>query len=120
MEKIGDYIPLIIIGLTFVYSFIRKAGKKAAEEEVSKTTLPVDIPDREMVIPRVKPKPQPVVSKPAEKILHGNQEPFLKNKAQPLAFIEEVVEDERLVLDFSNTEELKKGIIFSEVFNRKY
>jgi len=118
MEKIGDYIPLILIALTFIYSFAKKAGKKVAEEEAGKTTLPGGIPGNNIPIPQVKPKPQPVVSKPVEKKLPGSSRIFLENKAQPV--IDEIEEDESLALDFTNVEELKKGIVYSEIFNRKY
>jgi len=120
MEKIGDYIPLIIIALSFIYSFARKAGKK----EVSQT--------------QGENKKQPEVAKTPSKYQWSFLETVQDNGFQPDSFldtahnkkivktneerkpvfIEEITDDSGISLDFSNMEELKKGIIYAEIFNR--
>jgi len=115
MDKIGEYIPLIIIALSFIYSFARKAGKKGQQEETVNTTLPNEIFGQSIPKPRVKikPQPHPVVTDTGK--ITG-----FKRTEQTLTVVDEPVEEERLAFDFSDTDELKKGIIFAEIFNRKY
>ena len=114
MEKIGEYIIPLLIVLSFVYSFVKKAGKKIAEEEAGKTTLPEGIPNDDIPKLQIKPKLQQVVSKSLEKKINDTQK-----VTQPHIVVEEVVE-EGFTLDFSNIDELKKGIVFAEIFNKKY
>ena len=120
MEKIGDYIPLIIIALTFIYSFFKKVSKKVSENEADITILPNDIPKKEISVPQVKMKAQPLVYKSIENKLQENTTPFLENTTQPLTVVDEISEENGFVLNFDNAEELKKGIIYAEIFNRKY
>ncbi len=145
MDKIGDYIPLIIIAVSLIYSFVRKAGKNAAQEDANKTTLPNGLPK-----PNVPPKPQiktrpqgkpvsqpvaerkqPEVSKSrwstletipanvfspdtkAKSSMKVNEEPILMN-------VEDVSDTTGIDLDFSNIDELKKGIVYAEIFNRRF
>ena len=115
MDKIGEYIPLIIIVALSLYSFVKKSGKKMTEEEANKTSLPKGIPQKNVSIPQAKPKPQAVVSKPK---MQKSTNTF--NTAPPIAFFDEIIEEKGLVLDFNDADELKKGIIFAEIFNRKY
>ena len=143
MDKIGDYIPLIIIAISFIYSLAKKAGKAAKEAE--KTTPPNRVPQREVFAPQsVWPLPEKDtksnVSLDREK--EKKSKSFLENysrgsledmpdhvfRAEMARKYEEQSEKQDLsesvaepvVFDFTSSDELKKGIIYAEIFNRKY
>ena len=126
MNKIGDYIHLIIIALTFIYSFVKGAKKKVSEEEVGKTTLPKGLPQKNVVSrPKSQPqsKSQPQVAPYTQ--LAGKKQPDISymNEEQSPISIGEITgntDSMGISLDFSDSEELKRGIIYSEIFNRKY
>jgi len=127
MNKIGDYIPLIIIALTFIYSFVKGAKKKVTEEELSKTTLPNGLPQKNVVYrpesqpkPKPQPKPQPQVASRTQVTSKGHLEIPTKNEEQSLISIGEITDNSGISIDFSDPEELKRGIIYSEIFNRRY
>ena len=122
MNKIGDYIPLIIIALSFIYSFAKKAGKNT-EKEANKTTLPNGLPQKNVVPrPQVKTISQPqTVSRASQAVSSARVEN--KKRSEMLAtssLVEEITDDVGVSLDFDNVEELKKGIIYAEIFNRRY
>lgn len=122
MNKIGDYLPLIIIALTFIYSFVKGTRKKATEEELSKTTLPNGLPQKNVVFrsesqPK-KPQPQ-VVSRTQVASKRQMEIPKRDEEQSPIS-IREITDDSGIYIDFSDPEELKRGIIYSEIFNRKY
>lgn len=135
MEKIGDYIPLIIIALSFIYSIVRKAGKKAGD--LNKTTLPDGLPQRNTATARqVKPQSVPTVQlqavpytqvkkkkQPEISASFSNSEVstvFSNNERQSSMSVGEITDDTGISLDFSDMDEVKKGIIYSEIFNRKH
>ena len=122
MNKIGDYIPLIIIALTFIFSFVKGARKKVTEEELSKTTLPNGLPQKNVVSrPEFQPKkPQPQVVSRTQVTSKGHLEIPKKNEEQSPISIGEITDNSGISIDFSDSEELKRGIIYSEIFNRKY
>ena len=125
MNKIGDYIPLIIIALTFIYSFVKGAKKKVTEEELSKTTLPNGLPQKNVVYrpesqPKPQPKPQSQVASRTQVASKGHLEIPKKNEEQSPISIGEITDNSGISIDFSDSEELKRGIIYSEIFNRRY
>jgi len=123
MNKIGDYIPLIIIALTFIYSFVKGAKKKVSEEEVGKTTLPKGLPQKNVVYrPESQPKPQaqPQVVSRTQVTAKKQPEVFKRSEEQSPISIGEITDNTGISLDFSDSEELKRGIIYSEIFNRRY
>ena len=126
MEKIGDYIPLIIIALSLIFTIVRKAGKK--EEDTNKTTLPngssqEDKPFEDIIFERqvqpqsvrtaVKKKQQPDLNPAVLSSLN-------RNERQSSMLVEEIADNPEISLDFNDVDELKRGIIYSEIFNRKY
>ncbi len=127
MEKIGDYIPLIIIALSFIYTIVRKAGKKATEEEevTGKTTLPtVDWPWSEVDVapePQIEFQSQKLSSAQAKKKKQPEISTSFSNRERQSSILpDEITENTGISIDFSDIDELKKGIIYSEIFNRKY
>ena len=117
MDKIGEYLPFIVAALYFIYSFVRKANKKKAEENAGKTTLPGGIPNKDIPIRQVKPNLQPENKRVNYEIIFDEK---TTGTDQFLSVMDEVVEEERLTLNLDDADELKKGIIFAEIFNRKY
>ncbi|MDR0233161.1 MAG: hypothetical protein LBI82_13765 [Dysgonamonadaceae bacterium] len=123
MENIGEYLPLIIIAFSLIYSLVRKGRKKAEEEEISKTKLPKSIPQRDVVLePQVKSMSQTqtvTYTQPSNK----NQPQIFKsslNNEQSPTFMGEITDGTGISFDFSDIDELRKGIIYAEIFNRKY
>ena len=131
MDKIGEYIPLIIIALSFIYSFARKAGKKAAafEEEVNKTTLPNALPQKNVtpksqVVPHKqvenKKRPATIFQTDSFAGFTSGEKTDTRNGGESSILMEEIIDDTGIPIDFSDAEELKKGIIYAEIFNRRY
>ena len=125
MEKFGDYIPLIIIAVSLVFSFVKGAKKNAKKRAEQTVPLFPEIPQREMSNPQVKPRTQ---SQPRRKIqllettIPKREEVFNPDveRTVPSIQIEEISDESGLDINFADSEELKKGIIFAEIFNRKY
>ena len=147
MDKIGDYIPLIIIALSFIYSFAKKAGKKAEEKEVGGTTLPKkDLSENAEPWPQVNPRskrqlqqnPQVVIERNQTSVSEERKWDFLETipdnvfsgemevasalEINPIIGDGKVIEADKsgIQLCFGDKDELKKGILYAEIFNRKY
>jgi len=123
MENIGEYLPLIIIAFSLVYSLVRKARKKAEEEEISKTKLPKDLPQRDVVLePQVKSMPQTqtvTYTQPSNKKQPQISRAAFNNEQSPI-LMGEITDGTGISFDFSDIDELRKGIVYAEIFNRKY
>ena len=119
--EISDIIPLIVIVGSIIYSVVSNINKKT-KEQTAKTTLPgktdVEFPEffddenyRDVFFEK-------------EEI----QEETIKTPIQPKKkntlpktdsiFIEDD-ESENFSFDFNDEDEMKKAIIYSEIFNRK-
>ena len=122
IENIGDYIVPIIIVFSFIYSFVKGAKKKKEAEK----SIPSEIPQGDMSVPQVKPQSQFQSKRRAQnvfEIIPEREEAFnpVVERAVPSSIqIGEISDESRLDIDFADSEELKKGIIFAEIFNRKY
>lgn len=131
MNNLDEILPLLIILASFIFSFIKKSKKKA--EELEKTQLPEGIPQqrKKPVITPKKVNPPPV----SEKIVDTNTKTSLKQHAgmflnQDFTYQEKEVpislsiEEEKFqeipFLDIGNQDELKRAIIYAEIFGRKY
>ena len=125
MDKIGEYIPLIIIVLSFIYSFAKKARKKEVsqtqEEKNKRRPEFTKTPSSEYewnsldTVPDNVFRPDSFIGatfkKDPEKKTNENLSPI---------FIEEITDNVGVSVDFGDVEEVKKGIIYTEIFNRKY
>ena len=122
IENIGDYIVPIIIVISFIYSFVKGAKKK---KEAEKTMSP-EIPQREMSTPQVESRPQSqskIRTQTIFETIPKREEAFnpVVKRAVPSSIqLEEISDESGLNIDFTDPEELKKGIVFAEIFNRKY
>ena len=115
MDKLSDYIPLIIIVGSIVYSIVKGLGK-SQKEETAKTTLP-------------KPHSQPEIKRktPIKEPEFKIQEPVVVTKtpslSQPPVVFSESREAESATVPFLDTndlDEVKKAFIYTEIFNQKY
>ncbi len=131
MDKLKDYIPLVIIAISFIYSFVKKANK--TKENKEETMLPGTQPQTEdwENTPKQELKPEVVFHRPERKkkkqektevsIPKKNYQEIIK----PEIILEETpvkeTEENPILLDLQdNIEEVKKAVIYSEIFNRKY
>jgi hypothetical protein len=125
MDNISDYIPLLIIIGSVVYSVIKGKGKQR-QEEMTKTTLPGrksgEEVNRSDVFYEVKPEktgntenkkkksamiPQPVASSTKQTIRTEVENVIIEN------------EESEPVLNIEDMDEVKKAFIYTEIFNRR-
>jgi hypothetical protein len=118
MDNSGDWlyiVVLVIAGISSVFSSVRKK-KQQQQREVRRS------PEEQMYsFDEAKPVIPPAAATPflsAEKNLRRSTSP----KAAPLFTLEEEKKETPLVSsrDFLEPETLKKAVIYSEIFNRKY
>lgn len=137
MESIGDYIYIIVIAIAVISSIARKGKKKEEQQK----TMPNNMPDLEDVLTDTYApfnetevvnkefadynKSQTVLSYDTVEdnisVLRAKKQvkskkASVKENAEPIL----VAEDVETMIDLSEIEEVKKAIIYSEVFNRKY
>ena len=136
MESIGDYIYIIVIAIAIISSIARKGKKKEEQQK----TMPDNMPDLEDVLtdtyaPFNKTevvnkdfadynKSQTVLSYDTVddvSVLRAKKQvkskkAFVKENTEPILSAENI----ETMIDLSEIEEVKKAIIYSEVFNRKY
>ena len=115
MEKLSEYIPLLVIIVAGIISFVRKTKQQAKEPSVHGEVFPPipqypymyeePVPEKKIVTP-VAPK----ISVPEKK-----QQVFSE---QPVE-IQDMDESAGISIDFSEQEDVKKAIIYSEILNRK-
>ena len=115
MDKLSDYIPLIIIIGSIIFSMI-KGSRKKSEEETAKTTLPGhrNQPERKEKTAIKKPKiktHEPTIITPtpisSESSIVSSEQKDVESTHVPF-------------LDSSDINEVKKAFIYTEIFNRKY
>ena len=127
MDNLSEYIPLILILGSIIYS-IAKGSSKKGKEETAKTTLPGktarDVNQKEIRSPqKKKPKKEAVVpmqSKPIKKDLKK----VTQKSMVSVPIIEDVHQEENNqdtipFLDTHDREEIKQAFIYSEILNRK-
>ncbi|MDR3341060.1 MAG: hypothetical protein LBT25_13420 [Candidatus Symbiothrix sp.] len=127
MDKLSDYLPLIIIIISILFSLLKRKKKKEYGHE---TTLPGKMPGEPIpVAPNIfdatrRVYQASVYDKPVEKQVIGKtHQSHQKNQIQPSedTFIQEVEEEpNEPYLDISNIEELKRAVVYTEIFNQKY
>ena len=132
MDKLSEFIPLLIIVVVAIVSSIQSSNKKKEEQEKKKTMLPKGIPtERPSGAPVVSlPKMESVVVTPSvqEKKREMTQSAAIAFNPEVTRsvmsdsedhILDEVVETRSAILDTANIDELKKAVIYSEILNRK-
>jgi hypothetical protein len=113
----GSIISVLFVIVVIVSSIYKKVVKPVADE-MEKTTLPGRKSGREIHFPENKPveSSAPVVKKkPVNKTVSTNYNP---NISQPI-LIEEPQGEKKAFLDIDDSEEIKKAIVYSEIFGRR-
>lgn len=117
MDNLSEYIPLLIIVASAIISIVRKTKQQARE-----ISLPEDILESEEPQPCFVPEKPIAVKKPvATPVYHKIRTPEKKGPDDYKEIIEtpDVDEYESISIDLSDMEEMKKAVIYSEIFNRK-
>jgi hypothetical protein len=128
MDNLSEYVPLIIIIGSIIYSVV-KGGMKKAQEETAKTTLPGRTSRETVLKERRIPSENAVkTQKPpkhdsASAVKKEQRETLGKVKAKVMPETTMLVTEEpgyvKPVLDVDDTEEIKRAFIYSEILNRK-
>jgi hypothetical protein len=127
MDNLSDYIPLILIVGSIIFSVIKGAGKKA-REEMAKTTLPGkkagEIRELEEKISSKKvfrEETNRQQAKSSSKLVRETPVRAQHTKGiftKENSFVEET-EYGAPVLDIEDSESIKQAFIYSEIWNRK-
>lgn len=114
MKNLSDYLPLLIILASVLFSFIRGPKKGKKENLPTPTQYPVENEVfkneilNEIVVSSKKSKPEPAT--------HLKEKPASK----PRSIAPEIVENPNsLRKNLSDPDEIKKAIIYTEIFGRK-
>ncbi|MDR2621094.1 MAG: hypothetical protein LBC48_00760 [Dysgonamonadaceae bacterium] len=114
MDKLSEYIPLLIIIASVIISLI---GKK--KRPVKEILFPEEVfPEIEQPPLVHEPIPEKKIVKPVSQKIHipeKKQHPVYKKNVDN----NDIDEYESTNIDLSDPEEMKKAIIYSEIFNRK-
>jgi hypothetical protein len=132
MDKLSDYIPLIIIIGSIVYSIVKR-GNKTREEEISKTTLPGHAGGKEITgsevfqtdsvrdiakpVKKENKKKKTKTSSPKQTITQKAliSSVFSNDSGEKESF----VESGEPIINMENVDDVKKAIIYTEIFSRK-
>ncbi len=131
MDNIKDFLPLLIILASFIFSIVGNLKKKKKNAELERTQLPLDIPQpqRETV---VKPKKEEklisiVESIDKKRFSKSKIESFLTSdldyqKNEDPILVEDLSDGVHTqpVLNFQDHDELKKAVIYAEILERRY
>jgi hypothetical protein len=119
MDNLSNYVPLIIIIGSIIYSIVKGTNQKK-QEEMAKTTLPGHKP-KEITVPEV--RPVKTVKKEKKKVAPPKPEPAVVRQVvtppSPVEVLEVIEEQGEPVLDIGDTDEIKKAFIYTEIFNRR-
>ncbi|MDH8702183.1 hypothetical protein M2138_001543 [Dysgonomonadaceae bacterium PH5-43] len=121
----GDLITLILIVGSIVYSIIKGVVKSKPAEDLSKTTLPgvkeVDKPMVFDVYDEIEEQEEPIkISSRESKLERAVTQRTKTTKSSPNTnILEEDTDTQSSIIDLGDIDELKKGIIYAEILNRK-
>ena len=128
MDNLSDFIPLILILGSVIYSIAKGAGKKESEE-TAKTTLPgktaKDVKPKGTKLPqKKKTKKEAVVSTQTKPIKNDQRKSIQNSSVAPISVSEDIPYEEQNqetipFLDTHDREEIKQAFIYSEILNRK-
>jgi len=122
MDKLSEYIPLLIILVSLIFSII---GKKKKQDKVTQqTTLPgipagefvdeINLPPSYLKTAEKKQKKQtfhtPEITKKKE-----NEQTFFPDYEN----LESKEENEHSAFSFENEEDVRRAVIYAEIINRK-
>jgi hypothetical protein len=123
MNNLSDYIPLVIIIGSIIYSVFKETGKRR-REETAKTTLPGQKSGKEINRPEVFYNVEPAKNENRKKeaeVIPRPVVPSIKSKIRPESekMIEVEHDSPEFGLNIEDVDEVKKAFIYSEIFNRR-
>ena len=123
--EISDIIPLIVIVGSIIYSVISNINKKT-KEQTAKTTLPgkTDVGFPEIFDDDNDDENYKIITSEKKEIQKETiKKPIQPKKKNTLPKTDSILieddESENFSFDFNDEAEMKKAIIYSEIFNRK-
>lgn len=128
MENIGDYFYLIVFAAVIFFNLFKKKKpeEKKAPPVITQEQKLEEFLKKYTEETEQKQEPEWREEPPIVAPRHTNavKTPYTgyKSVKRPKSNLQELSVEEEVAfqLDFEDPEELKKGIVFSEIFNRKY
>jgi hypothetical protein len=119
MDKLSEYIPLLIIIVSVIISIVRKKKQPAEEIMLPKEVFPV--PQPPFFEKFEKPIPEKKIAKPvAPKVqMPEKKQHAVYERSVEVQDDQDNNEYEGNNIDLSAPEEMKKAIIYSEIFSRR-
>jgi hypothetical protein len=116
MDNLSEYIPLLIIIASVIISIVRKINKQQTKEfELPEEIFEFEEPQSYIPeTPAPKKKQEVPVSRKIPTL--AKKEPANYKKVVETPYVDEY---ESIDIDLSEPEEMKKAIVYSEIFNRK-
>ncbi|MDR0543301.1 MAG: hypothetical protein LBH19_13965 [Dysgonamonadaceae bacterium] len=120
MQALSEFLPLIFI-VIFVVISVRKGINQKRQEEMAKTVLPGRRSGQEIPVPEMIPAaPVQVQSAPSRKATSKPlRQSDIHSRSAHLSEKESVEEIAEPVLNIEDRDDIKKAIIYTEIFNRK-
>ena len=127
MESLSEYIPLILILGSVIFSAIRGNAKKN-KENTAKTTLPGKESSDEFNFPDLLSQGKPAKKGKKKKKPAKIEPAVVRNVAVPLVKDNHQFETEEIevsnegvfnIRDIADTDELKKAFIYTEILGRR-
>ena len=124
MNALSEYLLPLIFVVAFVLISIRKGADKKRQEEMTKMILPAQSRKSGELIAVPEPVPVARGKKTAQKLQRpASKSPWISTDipAKPSdSMLKDTEEDfHEPVLDIENREDIKKAIIYTEIFKRK-
>ncbi|MDR1981840.1 MAG: hypothetical protein LBQ39_09525 [Tannerellaceae bacterium] len=124
MENLGDWLYIVILAVAGISGLLSAGRKKKHQEEipgeifteeepVENRHQPMQSPERNKRVKKRKPTPQPSPFLSSERDLKSAIQPTLvetEEEKPPIVSAD----------SFSDADEIKRAILYSEIFNRKY
>ena len=125
MDFLTDLLPLLIIGALYLLGNIGKLAKKKAEQPAQKQ-MPQPAEMREVAVPATKKK----AAKSMQKKSSPSPTPFLSHDLEhkdarlsgngPILVEEEEAAPITIASDLQDADEMRKAIVYAEIFNRRF
>jgi hypothetical protein len=109
MDNLGDWLYVLFLIVVGVSGFISSAKKKRIQQEEEKGSQHEIVVEHEVV---AKPTPVRALVRPKKKKVDVAKKPEMVTSLEPSSPL--------VAEEFYDPEALRKAIIYTEIFNRKY
>ena len=130
MDKLSDFLPLLLIVGSVVISIVQSSNKKKKAEQAKKeamvpkgatTKRPLGVPV--VSLPKMRSIPLVQDRMEREELASTIFNPEVNRSVQTISkeedVLDEVAEVNSFIFDTASTDELKKAVIYSEILNKK-